>query len=166
MVRRDNTQMRNLLDELLAKTREGTICWQAVGLHRVHAQYEGCIAEIGVNYRYSRRPSIRSPGSYQLSLGRPGSVRQTENGERFVQSDLGLLYIMCDYTRMVPGEFDATLKIERLYKSACEQDSRAENLRHWVRTEWGCLNGCLLPLSLPVVGTALMFVATPTLRLW
>ena len=55
------TQMRDLVDQLLAATKEGTVRWQAVGFRKLHAQYGDCDVEFSVSHGYSRRPSMSSP---------------------------------------------------------------------------------------------------------
>ncbi len=167
MARLNDDEMRELLYQLTAKTSEGTIRWRAVGLHRLHAQYEDNVVEIGVTHGYRRSPPARWPIYYCLKLGRSGSVRSLGNGEQFVHPDLGLLYSYRDewLKRGLSSPEGRTWRaMESLYWLACGQDARAENLRAWSRVEWGCFQGCLVTVA-GVLSIA-SFVTVGTTQLW
>ena len=144
MTHLNDAEMRDLLNQLTAKTNEGTIRWQAVGLHALQAQYEEKVVEINLSYGYRRYPPGKWPVWYRLAIGR--SIPSQDSNRRYGR-DSGILYSF-HQDALEKGLFSTEGRtwqaMGNLYRSACEQDGRAENLRSWSRVEWGCFQGCVV----------------------
>ena len=140
----NDTEMREILGQLIAKTNDGTVRWRAVNLFRLQTQYEDNMMEISVSYGYRRRPPGKWPVWYRLAVGR--SIPSVGSVDEF-GPDKGVLY---SYHADAFEKGIASLEgrtwsaMENLYRTACKQDGRAENLRSWSRVEWGCFRGCLM----------------------